>query len=106
MNPMFGLVPMMAGATTAVSGSGVGLAIAASTGVAAAYGVAKKPWKKRLHVVERDNLESELEDLDIEPVEECSECGEEIQPEEIGAVVRQDGEYKIVCDKSQCLDSV
>lgn len=102
-----GLTPIVADAAVVVSGgSGAGFVIAGVSGIAAAYGAAKKPWKKRLHLVERENLKSELEDLDVDAVEECSVCGDEIQPEEIGVVVREEDGYRIVCDDSECLDSV
>lgn len=79
----------------------------AGIGMAAAYGATHKPWSKRIHFVERDSLQSELEDLDVDVAgsETCVECGDEIAPDEIGAVVRVDGEYQVVCDKFECLDT-
>lgn len=81
--------------------------VGAGIGIAAAYGATHKPWKKRVHFVERDNLESELEELDIEisGVETCELCGDEIPVEDIGAIVLDEGEYKIICDKPKCLDT-
>ena len=81
--------------------------IGAGFGMAAAYGATHKPLSKRIHFVSRDNLKSELEDLEIniESGETCVECDDEIGTDEIGAVVREKGEYKIVCNNPKCLDT-
>lgn len=82
--------------------------LAAGVGMAAAYGVTHSDdFKKRIHFVERDNLSSELEDLeiDIQGMETCEECGDEIPTKDVGAFVRVDGHYKAVCDKPKCLDT-
>jgi len=88
---------------TVIAGSLLGAAI----GTAAAYGATQKEWHKRVHFVQRNNLESEIEDLDIEikEGETCTECGASIEPEEIGLVYREDGEYKTVCNREECLDT-
>lgn len=80
---------------------------AAGIGMAAAYGVTHKDWETHLHFVQRSNLEEELEDLEIEleALEVCVECGDTISPEEIGTVFLDEGEYKVVCDKRECLDT-
>lgn len=74
-------------------------------GTAAAYRVSQ--GNRRIHFVEEDNLETELAhfDIDVEGAEECVECGDEINPEEIGAIVLEDGEYRVVCDDPVCLDT-
>jgi hypothetical protein len=77
----------------------------AGIGLAAAYGITQKD--RRIHFVERDNLNEEVEDLDIEikSSETCVECGDEVNPENVGALVRDNGEYRVVCDKAKCLDT-
>jgi hypothetical protein len=74
-------------------------------GLAAAYGATHK--QRRIHFVERDNLQKELDNLeiDVKRSETCVECGEEIDPDEVGAIVQVDGEYQVVCNKLKCLDS-
>lgn len=74
-------------------------------GLASAYQVTR--GQKRIHFVEEKNLQSEIDDLDIEVAgsETCGECGDEIEPSEIGAVVRDGEEYVIICDDSKCLDT-
>lgn len=81
--------------------------LGAGIGLAAAYAATHKPFRKRIHFVKRENLQSELENLDInvEEGERCVDCGERIKPEEIGAVVREGNEYKIVGNKPECLDT-
>lgn len=76
-------------------------------GTVAAYGATHSDLSKRLHFVQRENLESELDDIgvDLGAAETCVECGDEIDPSEIGAVVRIEGEYKVVCDDPECLDT-
>lgn len=80
--------------------------MAVGIGTAAAYTATHRDWNKRIHFVKRGNLQSELSNLeiDIEEAETCVECGDEIQPEDIGAVIRVDSGYRIVCDKRMCLD--
>ena len=79
----------------------------AGMGMAAAYGTTHSPMNKRIHFVERDNLESELEefDVDFEETEVCGECGSRISPDEIGTIVKTDGDYKVICDDPECLDT-
>lgn len=74
-------------------------------GLTAAYGVTHR--QKRIHFVERDNLQTELENLDIEVSgsEVCVECGDELQPDEVGAIIQEDGEYRAICDQPECLDT-
>lgn len=70
-----------------------------------AYGVTHR--NRRIHFVERDNLKTELDNLNItlKHAEMCVECGEELEPADVGAVVREDGVYKAVCNKPKCLDT-
>lgn len=79
--------------------------VGAGIGLAAAFGVANR--KERIHFVKRDNLNAELDDLDIDvgPAETCIVCGDELDPEDVGAIVREDGEYRVVCAKASCLDT-
>ncbi|MFP9192993.1 hypothetical protein ACLI4Q_15235 [Natrialbaceae archaeon A-CW1-1] len=81
--------------------------IGAGVGMAAAYGVTHRPFNKRIHFVKRENLQSQLDDLDIEVEgsETCLECGRQIQQNNIGAIVQHEGDYKAVCDKTICLDT-
>lgn len=74
-------------------------------GLVAAVGVTRR--NRRIHFVERDNLESELDDLDVSigGAETCVECGDELDPKDVGAIVRKDGEYRVVCNKPACLDT-
>lgn len=76
-------------------------------GATAAYGATHSDWNRRIHFVKRENLQSEIDELDIEVAakETCVECQEEISPDEIGAVVRDDGDYRVVCDTTECLDT-
>jgi len=76
-------------------------------GVGAAAGYSATHQNKRIHFVERENLTSELDDLDIElgQSDRCAVCGEEVNPDNVGAIVREEGEYVIVCDKPTCLDT-
>lgn len=89
MNSFLALVPLV--------GVGVGLATA--------YGVTHRD--RRIHFVERKNLETELTNLsiDVNRAETCIECGDEIDPEDIGAIVRENGGYRTVCEKQKCLDT-
>lgn len=84
--PMFGLL-------------GVGV------GTAAAYSVSQ--GSRRIHFVEENNLETELSQLDIDVggSEQCVECGNVIDPDEVGAIVLEEGEYQVVCDDPICLDT-
>lgn len=77
----------------------------AGIGLAAAHGVARTD--KRIHFVERNNLNEELDDLDIDVghPERCVECGDEIDPNDVGAIIRENGEYRVICNKSMCLDT-
>lgn len=79
--------------------------IGAGIGMAAAYGVTKA--NRRVHFVERDNLNQELDNLDIQvsPGETCVVCGDELDPDDVGAIVRDEGQYKTVCNKPTCLDT-
>lgn len=74
-------------------------------GMAAAYGVKRR--NRRIHFVEQENLQNELDhfDIDVGPAETCVECGDELEPDDVGAVVRVEGEYKLVCQKPTCLDT-
>lgn len=74
-------------------------------GAAAAFGVSGR--NKRIHFVERGNLDSELDDLEIEVenTEVCVECGDEVDPESVGAIVREGDEYRAICNKETCLDT-
>lgn len=80
-----------------VFGAGIGLTMA--------YGVTHR--NRRIHFVERDNLNRELENLDINVghAETCIECGDDLDPEDVGAVVRESDEYRVVCNKPTCLDT-
>lgn len=79
--------------------------VAVGIGTAAAYSATHS--KRRIHFVDRGSLDSELENLDIEidHSDTCVVCNDEVKPENAGAVVREAGEYKLVCDKSTCLDT-
>lgn len=81
--------------------------VGAGIGAVAAYGATHRPLNKRIHFVDRGNLESELDDLDIDVAgaETCAVCEREIQPSEIGAVVREDDDYRVICDRPECLDT-
>lgn len=74
-------------------------------GSVAAYSYTRKD--RRIHFVDRDNLKTELAELDIEvgSSETCVVCGDEVEPEDVGSIVKTDGEYKVVCQKSTCLDT-
>lgn len=76
-------------------------------GIAAAYGVTHRPSNRRIHFVERDNLEEELASLDVsvEDEETCMVCGEAVTAEEVGALVREGGRYRMIHDRPSCLDS-
>lgn len=90
MNIILVLVPLL--------GAGIGLAAAATV----------TSQERRIHFVESNSLEEELDkfDINIGKAEHCVECGDEIGPGDVGAVVRNDkGEYKFVCEKSTCLDT-
>lgn len=79
--------------------------VGAGIGLAAAVGVANK--QGRIHFVKRDQLNEELDDLDIHvgPAETCVECGDELGPEDVGAIVQVNGEYQVLCSKPSCLDT-
>jgi len=79
--------------------------LGAGIGSAAAFGATRR--KRRIHFVEQNELEQELTDLDIEVShqETCMMCGDDIEPDQIGAVVRDGDEYKVVCDKPRCVDT-
>lgn len=79
--------------------------VGAGIGLAAAIGVANR--ERRIHFVKREQLNEELDDLDIDigPAETCVECGDELEPEDVGAIVRVDGEYRVLCSKPSCLDT-
>lgn len=81
--------------------------VAAGAGLAAAYGTAKKPWR-RIHFVEEENLAGELDEFEIQidSVETCVECGRDIEPGEIGELVLEGEEYNVVCERTDCLDSI
>lgn len=81
--------------------------LGAGIGLAAAYGVTQRQRNRRIHFVESDNLEDELDTLDISvgAAETCVECGDEVTPEEVGALIREDGEYRVICNKPTCLDT-
>lgn len=81
--------------------------IGVGIGIAAAYGVTHKDRHRRIHFVERENLEEELDSLDITlgGEETCPVCGEEVSPGEVGALVRDNGHYKVIHDRPSCLDS-
>jgi len=73
--------------------------------MAAAYSVQQR--QRRLHFVERDDLDNELDELGIEVThdEVCMECGREIESGEVGALVKIDGNYRPICNDSVCLDT-
>lgn len=79
--------------------------IGAGIGMAAAYGVTRA--SSRIHFVERNNLTEELDNLDIQvgSAETCVVCGDELVPEDVGAIVQEGGDYKAVCNKPTCLDT-
>lgn len=79
--------------------------VAVGIGTAAAYSATH--GTKRIHFVERESLNSEIDNLDIEVghSDTCVVCGDEVDPENVGAIVREDGEYRVVCTKSTCLDT-
>lgn len=83
----------------------LGPLIAAGIGGAAAYGVTHKD--KRIHFVEEDNLSEELDkfDISVSQAETCPICNDEVDSENVGAVIRVDDEYRVICDKSTCLDT-
>lgn len=89
MNSLLVLAPMI----------GVGI------GLLAAVGVTRR--NRRIHFVERDNIESELDDLDVSigGGETCVECGDELDPGDVGAIVKEEGRYRAVCNKPECLDT-
>lgn len=88
---------------TIIAGSILGIAV----GTAAAYGKKNQEWTKRIHFVERDKLESELDelDIDVDEGETCAECGRSIDPKDIGLVFQHEDQYKVVCDRAECLDT-
>lgn len=79
--------------------------LGAGIGMAAAYGVSKA--NRRVHFVKRDKLNQELDNLDIQVSsgETCVVCHDELDPDDVGAIVREEGEYKVVCNKPTCLDT-
>jgi len=79
--------------------------IGLGVGTAAGYGVSRR--NRRIHFVEGKDLPGELDefDIDIDEVETCAVCGEEVNPENIGALVRENGDYRVVCDDPVCLDT-
>lgn len=83
----------------------LGPVLAAGVGGAAAYGVTHR--QKRIHFVEEDNLSKELEEFDVSigQAETCGVCGDEVDSENVGALVRDGDEYRIICDKPKCLDT-
>lgn len=80
-------------------------ALGVGIGLATAYGVTHTD--RRIHFVEKENLNEELEDLDIRVghADTCGECGDEIDPDDVGAIVRNNGEYKVICSRPACLDT-
>lgn len=78
---------------------------AAGIGLTAAYANSKN--SRRIHFVENSELSDELDNLDIDvgASEKCLVCGAELDSDNVGAVVRQEGEYKAVCDRRKCLDT-
>ncbi|MDZ7730934.1 MAG: hypothetical protein U5K37_08535 [Natrialbaceae archaeon] len=89
--------------TILIAASIAGVAI----GIAGAYAQANPSLTRRLHFVERENLDSELDrfDIDVDASESCMECGDEIDPSEIAAVVNIEGEYRFVGKHPDCLDT-
>jgi hypothetical protein len=79
--------------------------IGAGIGTAAACGATHR--NRRIHFVKRENLDQELEslDVDVSNTSACTMCGDEVSPEDVGAVVKDNGDFKIVCDKRSCLDT-
>lgn len=79
---------------------------AVGIGLATALTVSNKN-ERRIHFVEDNDFSDELDDLDIEVSgsEECMVCGDELESEDVGAVVRKEGEYRAVCGKRTCLDT-
>lgn len=79
--------------------------IGVGIGTAAAYGATHR--NKRIHFVQRDNLNQELEslDIDVSKTTTCAVCGDEINPEDVGAMVRDNGDFKMVCNKTSCLNT-
>lgn len=78
--------------------------IGAGIGTAAGYGTSRR--KRRIHFVERKNLNQELERLDVsvDQAERCAVCGDELAPTDVEAIIREDGDYKFVCGKVKCHD--
>jgi len=74
-------------------------------GLTAAYTVTNQD--RRIHFVEQNDLNDELDDLEInvDSGEHCVVCGDEVEPSNVGAVVRYDDDYRVVCDKFSCLDT-
>jgi predicted ABC-type ATPase len=74
-------------------------------GSVAAYSYTRE--NRRIHFVDRDNLNAELNELDIEigSVETCAVCGDEINPDNVGSIVKIDGDYRVICQKPTCLDT-
>lgn len=93
MNTAILLVPML--------GLGVG--------TAAAYGMQQRQreQERRLHFVERDELDDELTEfgIDVSHNEVCAECGRDIEPGDVGALVEDDGHYRPICNDSVCLNT-
>lgn len=83
----------------------LGPIIGAGIGMAAGYGVTHQ--SKRIHFVESEDLDKEMESLDIEvnETETCLVCGDELDSNHVGALVRENGEYRVVCDKTSCMDT-
>jgi len=79
----------------------------AGIGMAAGYGVTHRNRDRRIHFVDRGDMESELSDLDIsvKSAETCVECGDDVGPGDVGAFVKEDGGYRAVCNNPACLDS-
>lgn len=80
--------------------------VAVGIGMAGAYTTTHRNRNEHIHFVKRDNLQTELLNLEIEidEVETCIECSDEIKPEDIGAVIRLNGEYGVICSDRACLD--
>lgn len=83
------------------------IVIGIGLGSTTAYGISRSRRKKRIHFCKAENLEKELDRFDIELAQKdrCTVCGEEINPEDMGSIIENNGEYFAICNEQTCLDN-
>lgn len=81
--------------------------IAAGMGLTVAAGLSFANRDRRIHFVSKGHLEEELDkfDVEVEDTEHCEVCGDEIESNDVGAVIKDNGDYIFVCKKPTCLDT-